>query len=65
VTFFIAVPSHWIDDAGERQTRTDWQNIVAFGNLRKYAVKLKKGDPVHVEAEPETAITSARSAPES
>jgi hypothetical protein len=28
VTFSIAVSSYWNNDAGERQTRTDWQNIV-------------------------------------
>ena len=51
VTFAVAVSSHWTDNAGDRQTRTDWQNIVVFGNLRKYAAKLKKGDRVYVEAE--------------
>ena len=51
VTFSIAVSSHWNDNAGDRQTRTDSQNIVVFGNLRKYAAKLKKGDRVYVEAE--------------
>lgn len=51
VTFAIAVSSHWNDNAGDRQTRTDWHNIVVFGNLRKYAVKLKKGDRVYIEAE--------------
>ena len=51
VTFSIAVSSHWTDNSGDRQTRTDWQNIVVFGNLRKYAEKLKRGDRVYVEAE--------------
>ena len=51
VTFSIAVSSHWTNDAGDRHTRTDWQNIVVFGNLRKYAAKLRKGDRVYVEAE--------------
>ncbi len=51
VTFAIAVSSHWSDNAGDRQTRTDWHNIVVFGNLRKYAAKLKKGDRVYIEAE--------------
>ena len=51
VTFSIAVSSHWTDNAGDRQTRTDWQNIVVFGNLRKYAEKLRKGDRVYIEAE--------------
>ncbi len=51
VTFAIAVSSHWTDNAGDRQTRTGWHNIVVFGNLRKYAAKLKKGDRVYIEAE--------------
>ena len=51
VTFSIAVSSYWNNEAGERQTRTDWQNIVVFGNLRRYAARLKKGDRVYVEAE--------------
>jgi len=51
VIFAIAVSSHWNDNAGDRQTRTDWQNIVVFGNLRKYAATLKKGDRVYIEAE--------------
>jgi single-strand DNA-binding protein len=51
VTFSIAVSSHWTDTTGDRQTRTDWQSIVVFGNLRKYAAKLKKGDRVYIEAE--------------
>ena len=51
VTFSVAVSSHWNDNAGDRQTRTDWQNIVVFGNLRRYAAKLKKGDRVYIESE--------------
>ncbi len=51
VTFPIAVSSHWSDNAGDRQTRTDWHNIVVFGNLHKYAARLKKGDRVYIEAE--------------
>jgi single-strand DNA-binding protein len=51
VTFSIAVSSHWTDNAGDWQTRTDWQNVVVFGNLHKYAARLKKGDRVYIEAE--------------
>ncbi len=51
VTFSIATTAKWNDNAGDRQTRTDWHNIVVFGNLRKYAAKLRKGDRVYIEAE--------------
>lgn len=50
VTFSIATTSRWID-AGDRQSRTDWHNIVVFNNLSKYAAKLKKGDRVYLEGE--------------
>ncbi len=46
----VATASHWMVDS-TRNDRTDWHTIVVFGNLRKYAAKLKKGDRVYVEAE--------------
>ncbi len=51
VTFSIATTSRWKNDADSTQTRTDWHSIVVFGNLRKYALKFKKGDRVYVEAQ--------------
>ena len=49
VTFSIATSEKWMDDDNNRQQRTDWHNVVVFGNLRTYAAKLKKGDRVYVE----------------
>ena len=51
VTFSIATTSRWTDDQKQRQQRTEWHNITVFGNLGKYALKLKKGDRVYVEGE--------------
>jgi single-strand DNA-binding protein len=51
VTFSVATTSRWNDNAGDRQTRTEWHNIVVFGNLAKFAIKLKKGDRVYLEGE--------------
>ena len=44
VTFSVATTDRWVDEKKQKQTRTEWHNIVVFGNLRKYAAKLKKGD---------------------
>jgi single-strand DNA-binding protein len=49
VTFSIATSEKWTDDNNKWQERTDWHNIVVFGNLRTYARKLKKGDRIFVE----------------
>ena len=51
VTFNLATTSRWTDNAGERQSRTEWHTIVVFNNLGKYAARLKKGDRVYVEGE--------------
>ena len=51
VTFSVATTDRWKNDADSIQTRTDWHNIVVFGNLRKYALKFKKGDRVYIEAQ--------------
>ncbi len=51
VTFSIATTSRWKNDAESLQSRTDWHNIIVFGNLRKYALKFKKGDRVYIEAQ--------------
>ena len=51
VTFNLATTSRWKDNAGERQSRTEWHTIVVFNNLGKYAARLKKGDRVYVEGE--------------
>ncbi len=54
VRLSLATSSHWkVEDT--KNTRTEWHSIVVFGNLRKYAAKLKKGDRVYVEAEARTS----------
>jgi single-strand DNA-binding protein len=53
VRLSLATSSHWMVE-GTRNTRTDWHAIVVFGNLRKYAAKLKKGDRVYIEGEART-----------
>ncbi len=50
VRLSVATSSKWTVE-GTRNERTDWHTIVVFGNLRKYASKLKKGDRVYIEAE--------------
>ncbi len=49
VTFSLANSDRWIDDKNQRQNRTEWHNVVVFGNLGKYAVTLKNGDRVYIE----------------
>ena len=51
VTFSLATTSRWKDKAGDRQSRTEWTNVVVFNNLAKYAATLKKGDRVYLEGE--------------
>lgn len=51
VTFSIATTDRWIDPQNNRKTRTEWHNIVVFGNLGTYAAKLKKGDRVYIEGQ--------------
>ena len=46
----VATSSQWLVN-NTRNSRTDWHTVVVFGNLRKYAAKLKKGDRVYIEAE--------------
>ena len=50
VTFSVATSSYWMVE-GTRTSRTEWHNIAVFGNLRKYAAKLKKGDRVYIEGQ--------------
>jgi single-strand DNA-binding protein len=53
VRLSLATTSKWMVE-NTRNTRTDWHTIVVFGNLRKYAAKLKKGDRVYIEGEART-----------
>ncbi len=50
VTFSIATSDRWTVNE-TRQTRTDWHSIAVFGNLRKYAGRLKKGERVYIEGQ--------------
>ena len=51
VTFSLATAARWVDDQGNKCSRTEWHNIAIFGGLRKYALTLKKGDRVYVEGQ--------------
>ena len=55
VVFSLATSDRWTDEQKQRQSRTEWHNVVVFGNLGKYAAKLKKGDRVYVEGQLRTS----------
>lgn len=54
--FSVATTSQWKDkDSGERQERTDWHSVVAFGKLAEICDKYAtKGRQVYVEGESRT-----------
>lgn len=48
--FSVATTDNWKNAQGEKQTKTEWHNIVVFGKLAEIAEKfLKKGKQVLVE----------------
>ena len=48
-SFSIAIGSSWKDKAGEKQERTEWVNITAWGKLAEICGEyLKKGSKVFV-----------------
>jgi len=49
-TFSIATKTSYTKD-GERQERTEWHRIQAWGKLGKYAAAFKKGSQIRVEGE--------------
>lgn len=53
--FSMATSENWTDKAGEKQEKTEWHRVVAFGKpaeiLEKY---LKKGDQVFIEGKLQT-----------
>ena len=55
ITFSLATSDRWTNEQKQRQTRTEWHNVVVFGNLGKYAAKLKKGDRVYIEGQLRTS----------
>jgi single-strand DNA-binding protein len=54
-SFSLATSEAWKDDAGEKQEKTQWHNVVAFGAAAKIAAEyVKKGDMVQVVGQNET-----------
>ena len=50
VNFTLATTERWTDKNGQRQDRTEWHNIVAWGKLAELVNQyLKKGRPAYVE----------------
>jgi single-strand DNA-binding protein len=54
-SFSIACTETWKDKSGEKQERTEWANLTAFGKLADICGKyLKKGKQVYVEGRMQT-----------
>lgn len=54
-TFQIATSEKWTDKAGEKQEKTNWHKIVAWGKLAELSNQyLKKGSMAYVEGRMET-----------
>jgi single-strand DNA-binding protein len=54
-SFSLATDDNWKDKQGNRQERTEWHNIVAWGKLADFAQNyLKKGRQVYVEGRIQT-----------
>jgi single-strand DNA-binding protein len=49
--FSLATKSSWKNDAGTRESRTEWHRCVAFGKLADFAGALGKGAHVAIEGE--------------
>lgn len=50
--FSLATSKNYNDKSGERQTQTEWHNVVFFGQSADYIEKYaKKGSQVYVEGE--------------
>jgi single-strand DNA-binding protein len=48
--FRIATSENWTNKEGERESRTDWHRVVAFGKLAEICAEyLNKGKQVYVE----------------
>ena len=53
--FSIATTDNWKDKSGQKQERTEWHNIVAWGKLADFAQNyLKKGKLIYVEGRLQT-----------
>jgi single-strand DNA-binding protein len=54
-SFSIATDERWVDSGGNRQTRTEWHNIVAWSKLAEICGQyLKKGKLVFIEGRIQT-----------
>ena len=54
-SFTLATNDYWKDKQGNRQEKTDWHNIVAWGHLSDFASNyLRKGRLVYVEGRLQT-----------
>jgi single-strand DNA-binding protein len=50
VSFSLATTDRWVDKNGQRQEKTEWHNIVAWGKLAELANQyLKKGRTAYIE----------------
>jgi single-strand DNA-binding protein len=49
--FSLATKTSWKNDAGTRESRTDWHRCVAFGRLAEFVTTLAKGAHIAVEGE--------------
>ena len=53
--FSLATDTHWTDRSGEKQSRTEWHNILAWGRLAEICGEyLRKGRLVFVEGRLQT-----------
>ena len=53
--FSIATTDNWKDKSGQKQERTEWHNVVAWGRLADFAQNyLKKGKLIYVEGRLQT-----------
>lgn len=49
-TFSLATDESWTDARGEKQSRTDWHNITAWGKLGEICAQyLRKGKLIYIE----------------
>ncbi len=54
-TFSLATTEQYTDKSGQRQKKTEWHNIVAWGKLGELANQyLRKGRPAYIEGRIET-----------
>lgn len=53
--FSVATTKSWKDDSGDWKSKTQWHNVIAFGqSFAQMAVRLLKGSLVFVQGEPTT-----------